>query len=135
MALTYEQAQKALSAGVEKATAIGSPSSIAVVDGGRELIAFARQDGALLASIEISSGKAYTACSMKMATKDIGPLTQPGAPLFGLENTHQRTLITFGGGRPIEIGGEVVGAVGVAGGSTDQDDEIAAAAAAAAVGS
>ena len=67
MALTYEQAQKALRAGVEKATAIGSPSSITIVDGGRELIAFARQDGALLASIEISSGKAYTACSMKMS--------------------------------------------------------------------
>ena len=123
MALSYEQAQKILSAGVEKATAIGSPSSIAIVDGG--------QDGALLASLEISSGKAYTACSKKMATQDIGPLTQPGGPLFGLENTHQRTLISFGGGRPIEVGGEVVGAVGVAGGSTDQDDEIAAAAAAA----
>jgi uncharacterized protein GlcG (DUF336 family) len=132
MTLTNEQAQKALSAGIKKATAIGSPSSIAIVDGGRELIAFTRQDGALLASIEISAGKAYTACSMKMATKDIGPLTQPGAPLFGLENTHHRPLITFGGGRPIEVGGEVVGAVGVAGGSTDQDDEIAAAAAAAA---
>ena len=131
MALTYEQAQKALTAGLEKATELGSPSSIALVDGGRELIAFARQDGALLASIEISSGKAYTACSMRMATKDIGPLTQPGAALFGLESTHQRALISFGGGRPIEVAAEVIGAVGVAGGSPDQDDEIAAAAAAA----
>jgi uncharacterized protein GlcG (DUF336 family) len=131
MGLQYEQAHKALDAALQKATEIGSPSSVAVVDQGRELVAFARQDGALLASTEISMGKAYTACSMQMATKDIGPLTQPGQPLFGLEQTHARPLITFGGGRVLEVGGEVVGGVGVAGGTVDQDDEIAAAAAAA----
>jgi uncharacterized protein GlcG (DUF336 family) len=128
MGLSYEQARQALDAALQKAIEIGSPSSIAIVDDGRELIAFARQDEALLASTEISAGKAYTACSMKMATKDIGPLTQPGQPLYGLEHTHQRPLVTFGGGRPLEIDGRVVGGVGVAGGTVDQDDEIAAAA-------
>jgi uncharacterized protein GlcG (DUF336 family) len=131
MGMSYEQARQALDAALAKAREIGSPSSVAIVDAGRELLAFARQDNALLASTEISAGKAYTACSMKMATKDIGPLTQPGQPLYGLEHTHQRPLITFGGGRPLEISGEIVGAVGVAGGTVDQDDEIAAAAAAA----
>src|SRR4051794_13689191 len=120
MGLQYEQAHKAVDAALQKATEIGSPSSVAVVDQGRELVAFARQDGALLASTEISMGKAYTACSMHMATKDIGPLTQPGQPLFGLELTHARPLITFGGGRVLEVGGEVVGGVGVAGGTVDQ---------------
>jgi uncharacterized protein GlcG (DUF336 family) len=128
MGLSYEQARQALDAALQKATDIGSPSSVAIVDDGRELIAFARQDEALLASTEISAGKAYTACSMKMATKDIGPLTQPGQPLYGLEHTHQRPLVTFGGGRPLEVDGRVVGGVGVAGGTVDQDDEIAAAA-------
>lgn len=131
MGLSHEEARRALDAALAKATEIGSPSSVAVVDGGRELMAFARQDGVLLASTEISAGKAYTACSMKMATKDIGPLTQPGQPLYGLELTHQRPLVSFGGGRPLEAGGEVVGGVGVSGGTVDQDDEIAAAAAAA----
>ncbi len=131
MALGYEQARQALDAALQKATQIGSPSSVAVVDGGRELLAFARQDAALLASTEIAIGKAYTACSMRMATKDVGPLTQPGQPLYGLEHTHLRPLVTFGGGRVLEVGGEVVGAVGVAGGTVDQDDEIASAAAAA----
>jgi uncharacterized protein GlcG (DUF336 family) len=131
MGLRYEQARKALEVALQKATEINSPSSVAIVDQGRELLAFARQDGALLASTEISMGKAYTACSMRMSTKDIGPLTQPGQPLFGLEHTHGRPLITFGGGRVLEVDGEVVGAVGVAGGTVDQDDEIAAAAAAA----
>ncbi|MFH5823846.1 heme-binding protein [Georgenia sp. AZ-5] len=131
MGLGYERARQALEAALQKATEIGSASSVAIVDEGRELIAFARQDGALLASTEISAGKAYTACSMRMATKDIAPLTQPGAPLYGLEHTHLRPLVTFGGGRVLEVDGEVVGAVGVAGGTVDQDDEIAAAAAAA----
>lgn len=128
MGLSYEQARQALDAALQKARDIGSASSVAVVDGGRELIAFARQDGALLASTEIAVGKAYTACSMQMDTKDIGPLTQPGQPLYGLEHTHARPLVTFGGGRILEIAGDVVGAVGVAGGTVDQDDEIAAAA-------
>lgn len=129
--LTLEQARAALDAAVAKANEIGSPSSIAIVDGGRNLLAFARMDGALLASIEISQGKAFTARSMNMNTRDIGPLTQPGQPLYGIETSHSRPIITFGGGRPIAIGGEVVGAVGVAGGLVDQDDEVASAAVAA----
>lgn len=126
--LTLEQAQGALDAALRRAGEIGSPSSVAIVDAGRELLAFARMDGALLASIEIAIGKAYTARSMNMNTRDIGPLTQPGQPLYGIETSHARPLITFGGGRPLAIGGEIVGAVGVAGGTVDQDDEVASAA-------
>jgi uncharacterized protein GlcG (DUF336 family) len=129
--LTLEQANAALQAALRKAAEIGSPSSIAIVDSGRNLLAFARMDGALLASIEISQGKAYTARSMNMNTADIGPLTQPGAPLYGIETSHTRPLITFGGGQPLRIGDEVVGAVGVAGGLVDQDEQVAAAAVAA----
>ena len=106
----------------------GPHSSIAIVDGGRNLVAFARMDSALLASIEISQGKAYTARSMNMNTADIGPLTQPGQPLYGIETSHARPLITFGGGQPLRMDGEIVGAVGVAGGTVAQDDEIASAA-------
>lgn len=128
--MTYEQAQRVLEAAVKKANEIGSLSSIAILDEGRELLAFARQPGALLASIEISISKAYTACSMQMNTAEVAPMTQPGQPLFGLETSHQRTLVTFPGGRPLKVGDQVVGAVGVAGGAVEQDDEIAAAAAA-----
>jgi len=126
--LTMDQALGALRTAVGKATEIGSPSSIAIVDGGRNLVAFVRMDGALLASIEISQGKAYTARSMNMNTADIGPLTQPGQPLYGIETSHARPLITFGGGQPLRVNGEIVGAVGVAGGTVVQDDEVASAA-------
>jgi uncharacterized protein GlcG (DUF336 family) len=128
MSLTYEQAHRALEAAVSKAAEIGSPSSIAVLDAGRELMAFARHERALLASVEISQGKAYAACSMQMPSGELGPLSQPGAPFFGLETTQRRPFVTFGGGQPLQIGGEFAGAVGVAGGTIDQDEEVAAAA-------
>ncbi|MHB8274800.1 MAG: GlcG/HbpS family heme-binding protein [Dermatophilaceae bacterium] len=128
--LTLNQAQAALQAALEKAREMGSPSSVAVLDAGRELVAFARMDDALLASAVIAQAKAYTARSLNAATKDVGALVQPGAPLFGLQTAHLavgRTLVTFGGGVPVLIDGEVVGAVGVAGGSPDQDHEVASA--------
>ena len=71
--ISAAQAQAAITAGVKKAAEIGSPSSIAIVDSGRNLIAFQRMDGALLASIEISQGKAYTARSLNMKTGDVTP--------------------------------------------------------------
>jgi uncharacterized protein GlcG (DUF336 family) len=132
--LTLNQAQAALQSALEKAFEMGSPSSVAVLDAGRELVAFARMDDALLASAAIAQAKAYTARSLNAATKDVGALVQPGAPLFGLQTAHLavgRTLVTFGGGVPVLVDGEVVGAVGVAGGSPDQDHEVASAGAAA----
>ncbi len=132
--LTLEAGQAALQAALAKAREIGSPSSVAVLDSGRELLAFARMDGALLASAEISQAKAYTARSLNCATKDVDVATQPGGPLFGLQTSHLaagRSLVTFGGGTPITLDGAIVGAIGVAGGSPDQDHEIAAAGAAA----
>jgi len=129
--LSTADAQKALAAALGKAAELGSPSSVAVLDSGRELLAFTRMDGALLASIEISQNKAYTSASMKMATGDLTDYVQPGAAFFGLHYAQSRPFVTFGGGVPISVGGEVVGAIGVAGGSAEQDAEVAAAGAAA----
>ena len=111
---------------VAEALAIQSPSSIAVVDSGRNLVAFARMDGAPLASIDICIGKAYTARSLNMSTADLGDLVQPGQPLFGIALANRTApLVTFGGGVPIKLDGEVVGAIGVAGGTPEQDTEVA----------
>lgn len=128
--VNYEMAQSAIKAALAKATELGSPSSIAVIDSGRELVAFVRMDGALLASAIISQSKAYTARSLNSTTKDVAGWVQPGGPLFGLDTAHLaagRALIVFGGGVPIVVDGEVVGAIGVAGGSPDQDHEVATA--------
>lgn len=125
--LTAVQVQKALAAGVAKAQAINSPSSIAIVDAGRNLIGFLRMENALLASIEISQRKAYTARSLNMRTEDIMPLVQPGAPLYGMDTGHVPPFIVFGGGIPVERNGVVIGAVGVAGGMVPDDQAVAAA--------
>lgn len=129
MTITATQIQAGLSAAMKKAGEISSPSSIAIVDAGRNLLGFLRMDGALLASIEISQGKAYTARSMNMKTGDILPLIQPGGPLYGMETSHRVPLIAFAGGVPIMRNGEVIGAVGVAGGMPPDDEAIAQAAA------
>jgi uncharacterized protein GlcG (DUF336 family) len=128
------QAQAVLEACLAKADEIGSASSIAVVDDGRELLAFARMDGALLASAAISQAKAYTSRSLGCDTRDVEELAQPGAPLFGIHTAHLavgKPLISFGGGVLLTADGGPVGAVGVAGGTPAQDHEIAAAGAAA----
>ncbi len=129
MTITATQIQAGIAAGLKKAGEIKSPSSIAIVDAGRNLLGYIRMEGALLASIEISQGKAYTSASMCMKTGDIMPLIQPGAPLYGMETSHRQALIAFAGGVPIVKDGVVIGAVGVAGGMPPDDEAIAQAAA------
>jgi uncharacterized protein GlcG (DUF336 family) len=125
MQLTYSKATELLQAALTKAEEINVPVSVAVMDSGRELLAFARQDGAPLLSTEIAQGKAFTSRSLNMPTSQVGPLTQPGGPLFGLEVASRHLLVTFAGGQPLSADGVVIGAIGVSGGTVEQDDEIA----------
>jgi uncharacterized protein GlcG (DUF336 family) len=123
--MTLSAAQAVVQAAVQKAEEIGVPMDIAVVDEGNNLTAFARMDGAWLGSIDIAQNKAYTARSFDMATKDLAPLAQPNQPLYGIEASNQGRLIVFAGGIPLEADGKVVGAIGVSGGSVEQDHEVA----------
>ena len=128
--LTHTQARQVLDAGIAKATEIGQPMNIAVVDDGGHLLAFGRMDGAIRASIDIATRKAVTSILMNAPTAALMPLVQPGAELYGLENT-AGGLVVFGGGVLLHRDGEVVGAVGVSAGSVEQDVTVATAAAAA----
>jgi uncharacterized protein GlcG (DUF336 family) len=88
--VTIEAAEAAIAAAKQKANEIAQPMNIAVVDAGARLVAFARMDGAMLASIDIAQRKATTAMMMmKMSTSDLAPLVQPGGPLFGIEVTRR----------------------------------------------
>ena len=118
-------AQDVVEAARAKAEEIGVPMNIAVVDEGNNLTAFARMDGAWLGSIDIAHNKAYTARSFDMSTKDLAPLCQPNQPLFGINASNQGRLIIFAGGIPLQSGDRVVGAIGVSGGSVEQDHEVA----------
>ena len=127
-AISSEAARRAIDAGVHRAVEIGVPMSIAVIDAGRDLVAFLRMDGALLGSIEIAQAKAYTARTVNARTADLLTAVQPGGPFYGFEVSHQRPLVVFGGGVPVTLAGQVVGAIGASGGSAEQDVEVAEAA-------
>jgi uncharacterized protein GlcG (DUF336 family) len=126
--ITLEQAQQIVEAGKAQAEEIGVPMNIAVVDAGNNLTAFVRQDGAWLGSIDIAQNKAFTARAFDSATADLYPETQPGGSLYGIAASNDGQIITFPGGIPIQSGDEIVGAVGVSGGTVEQDQQVAEAA-------
>lgn len=131
MNITLEQAEKAIVAAKQKATAIDTKMNIAVVDAGANLVAFGRMDGAWLGSLDISIKKAKTARYFDMNTGSIGELSQPGQPLFNIEHSNNG-LITFPGGVPIKnVNGEIIGAIGVSGSSVENDHTVAEAGASA----
>lgn len=128
--LNLTDAQEMIEAGIKEAMRIGQPMNIAVVDDGGHLVAFVRMDGAIKASIDISTRKARTSIMMNQPTGVLATATQPGAELWGLEHTNGG-LVTFGGGVPVVRDGETIGAVGVSAGSVEQDVSVAEAAVAA----
>jgi uncharacterized protein GlcG (DUF336 family) len=127
MSITLEQAEQLSEAAKAKAKEIGVPMNIAIVDAGANLVSFHRMDNAWLGSVDIAIRKAKTARFFDMNTGELGKLSQPGGPLYGIEHSNQG-LITFPGGVILKDGaGKVVGAIGVSGGSVEQDHEVASA--------
>jgi uncharacterized protein GlcG (DUF336 family) len=125
MNITLEQAEAISAAAKRKAQEIGVPMNIAIVDGGANLKAFHRMDNAWLGSVDISIKKAKTARYFDMPSGEIGKLSQPGGPLYQIEVSNGG-LISFPGGIPLKNKeGVIVGAIGVSGGSVDQDHEVA----------
>ena len=131
MSLTLEVVEKISAAAKTKATEIGVPMNIAVVDEGANLKAFHRMDNAWLGSIDISIKKAKTSRFFDMDSGEIGKLSQPGQPLYNIEHSNGG-LISFPGGVVLkDESGKVIGAIGVSGGSVEQDHKVASAGAAA----
>ena len=117
--ISAEMAQKMVAAAIAKAEELGVGQVAAFIDESGLLKAFCRMDGTPLVSIEVSQNKAYTAL-FGMPSQDFfnsikdDPALAAGVP-------HIPRIVTFGGGLPIRIGDAVVGAIGVSGGSVEQD--------------
>ncbi|MEM6963435.1 MAG: heme-binding protein [Bacteroidota bacterium] len=123
--ITHEQALEAIMAAKNKAEKLNVVVNIAVVDAGANLKAFIRMDDSFLGSIDIAIKKAKTSRYFNIATGDLGKLTQPGGILYNIEHSNDG-LITFPGGVPIKNkDGKVIGAIGVSGGTIEQDHDIA----------
>lgn len=122
--MTLDTAKTLIAQGEKAAEAIGVPMVISVVDEGGNLTALHRMDGSLLASLSVSQSKAFTALALRAPTGEAAKTILPGQPLYGLQNTHPGQFCLFGGGFPLMSGGCCIGAVGVSGGTVEQDTAV-----------
>jgi uncharacterized protein GlcG (DUF336 family) len=129
--VTLADARRIIDAAEKKAAEIGQPMNIAVADAGGNLIAHVRMDNAWLGSIDISIKKAWTSRAFDITTKDLADNSQSGDQFFGIHASNNGKVMIFAGGIPLKKDGAVVGAIGVSGGSGEQDHTVAEAAAAA----
>ncbi len=123
--VTLEDARRVIAAAEKKAEEIGQPMNIAVADVGGNLVAHVRMDGAWFGSVDISIKKAWTSRAFDISTKDLADNSQSGDQFFGIHASNSGKVMIFAGGIPLKQGGKVVGAIGVSGGSGDQDHEVA----------
>src|ERR1700712_2358673 len=129
--ITLDDARRVIAAGEEKAENLGVPINIAVVDAGGILVMHVRQDRAWIGSVDIAINKAFSARAFDISTQALGESSAPGGQFYGIQDSNSGRIMIFGGGVPLMHGDDVVGAVGVSGGTGEQDQTVAAAAAAA----
>jgi uncharacterized protein GlcG (DUF336 family) len=127
--MTLDQARRVIAAGEKEAQNQKQPMNIAVVDGGGNLLAFVHMDGSWLGSIDIAMNKAWTSRAFDIETQTLSKFAQPGADFYGIHASNHGRVMIFAGGVPLKQNGQVVGAVGVSGGSGKQDQAVAEAAA------
>jgi uncharacterized protein GlcG (DUF336 family) len=118
--ISSELAQKMVNAAVAKARELGVSENVAILDDGGNLKAFSRMDGASIPTIEIAQNKAYTAL-FGVSTQEFFDFIQSDPSLLSGIPTLAR-VAAWGGGFPIKVDGEIVGAIGVSGAPMVQND-------------
>ncbi|MEV0692288.1 heme-binding protein [Streptomyces sp. NPDC050388] len=126
--LTTADAEALVTAAHQAAEAAGVTVSVTVLDAGGHLLAFRRDDRAVLISGETSTRKAYTALQLDAPTADLVETVRPGGLFHTLPTALDRPLLFIAGGVPVRRGGRLIGAVGVGGGAPEQDHSFATAA-------
>jgi uncharacterized protein GlcG (DUF336 family) len=130
-AVKLEDARRVISAAENKAREIGLPMNIAVADEGGNIVAHIRMDEAWIGSTDVAMNKAYTSRAFDIETRDLAKHAQSGGQFFGIHVSNNGRIMIFAGGIPLRRNGRVMGAIGVSGGSGDQDQIVAEAGAAA----
>jgi len=123
--LDQADAQLLIAGAREKATEIGVPMCISIVDESGNLVAFERMDGGKTTSVIIAQDKAYTAAAARKATHEYNEVCKPGSLVFGIHTAIGGRLCIVGGGLPVSVDGEVVGGIGLSSGTPQQDMECA----------
>lgn len=119
--MNLELAVKLMECVEAEAVRMGIPVVVAVADAAGRPIAVHCMDGAYIGSYDIAVNKTYTAVAFKMSTATLAGLAAPGGSLYGIQHTNGGKIVIFGGGEPLYIGDELIGAIGVSGGSAEQD--------------
>ena len=123
--MNYSLATLAVQSAVEESKRLNAKMNIAIVDVGANLVYFVRMDKSYLGSVDISIRKAKTSVMFQRPTGDLGKISQPGSPVYGIEHSNQG-IITFPGGIPIyDNQGELMGGIGVSGSSVENDHKVA----------
>jgi uncharacterized protein GlcG (DUF336 family) len=123
--MTLDDARRVIAAAEQQAVDTGQPMNIAVVDAGGNLVAHVRMDGAWIGSIDIAINKAFTARAFDIATEELAAMSQPGKPFYGVHVSNGGRVMIFAGGIPLKRRDQVVGAIGVSGGTGEQDQAVA----------
>ena len=125
--MTLDCAQKLAQKVREKARQMGVKAVVAISNRAANPVLVESMDDAYIASYDIAVQKAFTVVSLKMSTATLKPLAQPGGSLYGIQFTNQGKIVVFGGGEPLKNDkGEIIGGIGVSGGSDEQDTALAA---------
>lgn len=109
-----------------EAERMGVKAVIAVSDASGRPVAVHCMDGAYIGSYDVALNKTYTAVAFQMSTAELGKLASPGGSLYGIQNTNDGKIVIFGGGEPLYAEGCLIGAIGVSGGSAQQDTSLGA---------
>ena len=123
--LDIDDAHVLIAGARNKAEEIGMPMCIAVTDEGGNLIAFERMNDVKITSINLAIDKSFTAVGVRKGSHVLGEVSQPGQPAYGLASTLGGRMVVIAGGLPVLSGEEVVGGIGISGGSPAQDLEVA----------
>jgi len=126
--ITLKTAKLMAERSLAKAKEIEVPVVVTIVDAGGNPLLMERMDDAFVTSVDIANNKAFTSWALKCGTNEMSDVIQPGESLYGLNLTNDARIICFGGGFPIVMDNQVIGAIGVSGGSVEEDMTIAKAA-------
>lgn len=131
--LTYDECTAICEKAMEEASKLNTLMNIAIVDKSGNLLFFYKMPGAWEGSVDIAISKGYTAVAFSgdkdkqgpLPTDELGKLSQPGKPLFGIQNTNtDKGIVIFGGGTPLYKGNTLVGGLGISGSTVDNDVKV-----------
>ena len=109
-----------------EAKRIGVKAVVAVSDASGRPVAIHCTDGAFIGSFDVALNKTYTAVAFQMSTAKLAELAAPGGSLYGIQHTNEGKVVIFGGGEPLYVNDVMIGAIGVSGGTAEQDTYLGA---------